>query len=1186
LIQDHVASGVKLTCKDTFLTLEEFQQLLYIAVTGLPGTEVVNNFEEITIPPPTVLKPVRLWTGKQVITALLRLLCRPPLPQLHLDAKSRTPPTAFGVSEQEHVVIFRFGELLSGVLDKNAIGNSALGIVHAIYELYGSELAGLILSAFSRLFTYHLQNAGHTCGIEDLTLTEASDKVRAKLLTKVQTDSEIGLQKFLDSAAGVAPTALSGSNGFTPSERLRCENRIAHLLHSEKTEGKVKLDGAVQAVVNKSASDILKACLPSGLEVQFPKNNFSMMVLTGAKGSAVNQSQISCFLGQQALEGQRVPMMISGKTLPSFKPYDSRIRAGGFITDRFLTGVRPQEYYFHCMAGREGLVDTAVKTSRSGYLQRCLVKHLEELRVNYDLTVRDSAGSVVQFLYGEDGLDPMSAGLLSGKSNELLFLSRNHQALVHKYSVHQNYFEQGLEMESAKLHHQQYSAAKSTLESHSGSNSAKVKFSKRDFILARRKQHQDRPWSRYNMKKKWFLAEIVKVRKPSSSRSSTPHLPYLSYDIRYVDDNVVEKRVPANMRVKATPLVVNNGELQPEHNALIPLLKPGLPDPVMSVLGVSNNVGAVSENMQQKIKEYVAKNPDGVISGDTTETTVTGDGLQLLVWIKYLRSLACPGEAVGCVAAQSVGEPSTQMTLNTFHLAGHGGANVTLGIPRLREIIMTASKTLKTPTMMIPLAKGQTNETAKLLALRFSRVPLSKLLHHTLGIEVGEKIVRDKIRGVWERMYRVRFHFENPRIIQSCFGVSFEQLIDVVKTTVIKKLHAIITLELRRARASSKQTVVIKNTTSASRFSQAKSTEDGGEDEEKGESKAKQSDPDGVDSDAEDNDDIDDVDDVEQGTLKLGQRGEVTGYEDDDSDEEETGSVTGGGMLDTEALEMEEDDSDSLSELDDMEPSTSTTLDAVEEALKRLQASVHTKTARANAAPASKEKQSTKRDTSKELVGRVGNGRIVDVGGTLASSEAEGWVELNMAFPAHSRKLLMVQLAEQACAKASVRETKSIANAYPSECEIDGEKRFAVQTEGVNFEAAWDLPDVIADVNHIKSNDIWRVLCTYGVEAARQSIVSEITGVFGVYGINVNPRHLSLIADFMTRNGFYVPMNRMAMMECPSRFLQMSFETTATFLTQAALEGGVETLESPSARIVTGGVPRVGTGCFDVMLPL
>ena len=78
---------------------------------------------------------------------------------------------------------------------------------------------------------------------------------------------------------------------------------------------------------------------------------------------------MSCALGQQELEGRRVRMMSSGKTLPSFRPYDPMPRAGGWVSDRFLTGIRPQEYYFHAMAGREGLVDTAVKTSRSGYLQ-------------------------------------------------------------------------------------------------------------------------------------------------------------------------------------------------------------------------------------------------------------------------------------------------------------------------------------------------------------------------------------------------------------------------------------------------------------------------------------------------------------------------------------------------------------------------------------------------------------------------------------------------------------------------------------------------------------------------------------------------------------------------------------------------------------------------------------------------
>merc|ERR1712166_1407996 len=104
--------------------------------------------------------------------------------------------------------------------------------------------------------------------------------------------------------------------------------------------------------------------------------------------------------------------MVSGKTLPSFPAFDPSARAGGLVLGRFLTGLCPAEYYFHCMAGREGLVDTAVKTSRSGYLQRCLIKHMEGLSVRYDGTVRDSDNSIVQFRYGEDGIDVSKTGFL------------------------------------------------------------------------------------------------------------------------------------------------------------------------------------------------------------------------------------------------------------------------------------------------------------------------------------------------------------------------------------------------------------------------------------------------------------------------------------------------------------------------------------------------------------------------------------------------------------------------------------------------------------------------------------------------------------------------------------------------------------------------------------------------------
>ena len=201
---------------------------------------------------------------------------------------------------------------------------------------------------------------------------------------------------------------------------------------------------------------------------------------------------------------------------------------------------------------------------------------------------------------------------------------------------------------------------------------------------------------------------------------------------------------------------------------------------------------------------------------------------------------------------------------------------------------------------------------------------------------------------------------------------------------------------------------------------------------------------------------------------------------------------------------------------------------------------------------------------------------------TLRHNEKDGWAELQLRFPATERRLLMVQLAEEAAKFVTVRSTKDISNAYG--IETDG-GRVAVQTEGVNFEAAWGLGDLI-DATGIKSNDIYRILLTYGVEAARSSIVSEINGVFNVYGINVNARHLSLIADFMTRSGRYVPMNRNGMNDCVSPFLQMSFETTCTFLTKAAQEGISDNMESPSARIVLGKVPKLGTGAFDLLVPI
>ncbi len=198
---------------------------------------------------------------------------------------------------------------------------------------------------------------------------------------------------------------------------------------------------------------------------------------------------------------------------------------------------------------------------------------------------------------------------------------------------------------------------------------------------------------------------------------------------------------------------------------------------------------------------------------------------------------------------------------------------------------------------------------------------------------------------------------------------------------------------------------------------------------------------------------------------------------------------------------------------------------------------------------------------------------------------ASGTIEMNLTFPTHRRRLLMVQLAEKAATQTAIRQTKNIAMAYPIQDKKNNNLP-AVATEGVNFEEIWALSPSLVDHDKLGSNDIFGILQVYGVEAARQSIVNEISNVFGAYGIDVNPRHLSLIADFMTRRGGYIPMNRIGMSECPSTLLQMSFETTCTFLMKAAMEGKNDDLESPSARIVMGNVIRAGTGCFDVAAPI
>jgi DNA-directed RNA polymerase subunit A' len=146
-------------------------------------------------------------------------------------------------------------------------------------------------------------------------------------------------------------------------------------------------------------------------------NSAVIMAKSGARGSMLNLSQMSGCVGQQAVRGERISRGYKYRTLPHFKKGDLGASAKGFVANSYKSGLNPTEYFFHSMGGREGLVDTAVRTSRSGYMQRRLVNALEDLKVESDGTVRHTGGEIIQFRYGEDGVDPTRS--TAGKAVDL-----------------------------------------------------------------------------------------------------------------------------------------------------------------------------------------------------------------------------------------------------------------------------------------------------------------------------------------------------------------------------------------------------------------------------------------------------------------------------------------------------------------------------------------------------------------------------------------------------------------------------------------------------------------------------------------------------------------------------------------------------------------------------------------------
>lgn len=659
LIQDYMVSGVRLTMRGTFFTKTQYTQLVYSA---LPISQ-----ENIILLSPAIIKPRTLWSGKQILSTVTINIIPSQKARINLVSTTKINPkewqakaprrwkcgTEFKdqITMSEAEVIIRHGELLCGVLDKMHYGATPYGLIHCIYELYGGTCASKILSAFGKLFQMFLQCAGFTLGVEDILITRENDEKRKEIVSNCRKVGET-VQKSVVKVPEDASV-----------DEIRDKMEESYWTNAKF---RAQVDHKYKSTMDVYTNDINKVCLLMGLLKKFPDNNLQLMVQSGAKGSTVNTMQISCLLGQSELEGKRPPLMISGKSLSSFSAYDPTPRAGGFIDGRFMTGIKAQECFFHCMAGREGLIDTAVKTSRSGYLQRCLVKHLEGLIVNYDSTVRDYDGSVVQFYYGEDGLDIPGSRFL--KKEQIAFLIDNKDSILDPKLL------ECLKTDNEEIMKMVKKIKK--WESKNGSSLRKIRASE---------------FSKFSAENSTQSSAKRKSIDSLSGRSKAS----LSLMRKWIR---AKEEVKASFRAQCTKC----------------------PDPIMSKYRQDVEFGVLSERLETLMDEYLSR----------TSRSVKKSTLRDLLSIKVMKTICPPGEPVGLLAAQSIGEPSTQMTLNTFHFAGRGEMNVTLGIPRLREILMMASKNIKTPSMEIPFQNNLQNleKEAKKLKVRLTKCVLSDVL--------------------------------------------------------------------------------------------------------------------------------------------------------------------------------------------------------------------------------------------------------------------------------------------------------------------------------------------------------------------------------------------------------------------------------------------------------------------------
>lgn len=509
----------------------------------------------------------------------------------------------------------RDGELLCGTLCSRTLGRSQGSLIHVLFADYGPTVTLDFFNGIQRTINAWLIDRGFSVGLDDMM----PDRAAREHVRRTVSHSEETIRQWTRREAFGVGDAADDESAF--------EQRVNRLLNDTRN------------LANAATMETL----PSS-------NSLKKMVLAGSKGSSANMSNMLRCIGQQNIEGQRVPFGFQvrsfgwafasltfrerqGRTLPHFTRSDHGAASRGYIDDCYALGLQPHAFFFHAMAGREGLIDTAIKTSQTGYIQRRLNKAMEDIGSQYDGTVRNAQGDVIQFAYGEDGYD---AARLEIQHIDLP-LTDSDDAFVRRFAWQPDDRDADARcVDTSDLH-------------------------------LRRELQRLR------------LDVAAMARRPGKSRSPLPLPVHLQ---RLLQRAKRRPRTAEDSPVCAATVARDVFRLQQRLWKMLPTGAERDESPFACLLRST----LASKRVLREHRLHV------------------GAWKWLLEELErqFRRALIQPGEMVGTLAAQSIGEPATQMTLNTFHHAGISNRGMTLGVPRLSELI-NVCRNPRTPSLTVRL---------------------------------------------------------------------------------------------------------------------------------------------------------------------------------------------------------------------------------------------------------------------------------------------------------------------------------------------------------------------------------------------------------------------------------------------------------------------------------------------------